>query len=278
MLSNLQRWSQSRTYDRLGDENTIEKSQEVGRITGSRRRTWSDSTIIPWVSTVIFASLSLYLFLTRQRIPSLGSFEYGFKTELAASLPQISTESRWFTGTPKWTDDGVASLSFGPREPRYVGEPSQEIDDAWEDLVERRYFFLTEPEARAAWGEEYVEFWERNEGGYGAGLDVMHLLHCLNFVRKDFHRERYPPRTVDPTLHRYHCIDIIRQSLMCHADLTPIPTRYYKGLGQNYIDSNRPHVCRNWRQIRSWVTERNNGSLEVKPLHPDENGELKHHH
>lgn len=99
----------------------------------------------------------------------------------------------------------------------------------------------------------------------------MHLLHCLNFIRQEFYPERYrdSPHAhahahVDPNLHRDHCIEAIRQSLMCSADLAPIPSRWYETLGQSYIDTNRPHICRNWGLIRSWVNERVNGSLKVK--------------
>jgi hypothetical protein len=99
----------------------------------------------------------------------------------------------------------------------------------------------------------------------------MHLLHCLNFIRQDFNRTRYSNSKhhmhghvkVDPVLHRDHCFEAIRQSLMCHADLAPIPSRYYEALGQNYIDTNRPHVCRNWDKLRTWVTDRVNGTLKV---------------
>jgi hypothetical protein len=124
---------------------------------------------------------------------------------------------------------------------------------------------------------------EHDDGGYIAGLDVMHLLHCLNFLRQEFNPERYHNFEtahghghghghghidVEPVLHRDHCIEAIRQSLKCNADLSPIPGRYYEALGKNYIDTNRPHVCRNWGMIRSWVNERVNGSLEVKPPKP----------
>jgi hypothetical protein len=134
-----------------------------------------------------------------------------------------------------------------------------------------RYFELTEDEARKAWGPDYKQFKEHGDGGYVAGLDVLHLLHCLNFIRQEFTPERYKNTrhahhaNVDPVLHRDHCIDAIRQSLMCHADLTPIPSRWFEGLGQSYIDTNRPHVCRNWSKIRSWATERYNGSTSVPP-------------
>lgn len=101
---------------------------------------------------------------------------------------------------------------------------------------------------------------------------MLHLLHCLNFIRQEFTPGRYKNspahahhKAVDNGLHRDHCVDAIRQSLMCHADLTPIPSRWFEGLGQSYIDTNRPHVCRNWNSIRAWATERFNGTTAVRP-------------
>jgi hypothetical protein len=54
--------------------------------------------------------------------------------------------------------------------------------------------------------------------------------------------------------------------VMCNSDLTPIPSRYYIGIDQNYIDSSeQPHTCRNWPKVRDWVSARFNGSLAVPP-------------
>ena len=67
-------------------------------------------------------------------------------------------------------------------------------------------------------------------GGYT--VPVTTPLHCLNFIWQEFNPERYhnsphahAHANVDPTLHRDHCIEAIRQSLMCDADLAPIPSR-----------------------------------------------------
>lgn len=75
-----------------------------------------------------------------------------------------------------------------------------------------------------------------------------------------------------------HCINHLRQMIMCNADITPIPTRWYGGINQNYIDSNRPHTCRNFGKLRAWVSERYNGSLAVPSQSAPEgvNDELKH--
>lgn len=53
-----------------------------------------------------------------------------------------------------------------------------------------------------------------------------------------------------------HCIDALRQMLQCVVDITPIPTRYYPGIGHNYIDSDREHTCRDFDQMRVWMSHR----------------------
>jgi len=284
MLSPLPGWSKSWNYSSLTrDEPLIEKSreeEEEEEILRPHQTNWRKSNVFLWMSNLLFISLSFYLYLTlrQQRIhapPSLGSWENGFTTEFAPVRSQIAMEHRKFWGAPRWTKEGVGSLLTDPNEPVFVGEATDQLDDNWDDFIGDRYFEITEDEARAAWGPGYHEYYEHNEGGYVAGLDVMHLLHCVNFIRQAFSPDRYQSSPhahkhakIDPTLHRDHCLEAIRQSLKCSADLTPIPSRYYEALGQNYIDSNRPHVCRNWGNIRSWVNERVNGSLEVKVPKP----------
>ena len=52
--------------------------------------------------------------------------------------------------------------------------------------------------------------------------------------------------------------------VQCYGDATPIPTRWYEGIGQNYIDSDRTHTCRSFKKLREWNTERFNGSTAIK--------------
>ena len=48
-----------------------------------------------------------------------------------------------------------------------------------------------------------------------------------------------------------HCLDIIRQAIQCHGDLTPIPTRRFAdGEHDHFIDSNQKHECRNIWTLR----------------------------
>jgi hypothetical protein len=83
--------------------------------------------------------LSFYLYLNlrqqKVRFSSLGSFEKGFTTELAAVRPEIMLEHRMFYGAPRWTKDGIGSLLLDLNERRYIGQASDEIDDNWDDFI-----------------------------------------------------------------------------------------------------------------------------------------------
>ena len=52
-----------------------------------------------------------------------------------------------------------------------------------------------------------------------------------------------------------HCVDQIRESLQCSADLTPIPTRWYPGAG-GFVVTDRVHTCRNFDKVQEWATKR----------------------
>jgi len=291
MASLLPRWIGSSSYNHLSkqEEPFLEKGQDdlrddEGHIIPRERTSWWRSNIFLWITNVLFASMSFYLYLSLRQHKinsSLGSFEEGFTTEFAAVRGQIAIEHKMFWGAPTWSKEGGGRLLLDPNDRVFVGNISDEktadqLDDNWEDWIGDRYFQITEDEAREAWGPGYQQYKEGDDTGYVAGLDVMHLLHCLNFIRQDFNRERYgnskkyhhQHANVDPNLHRDHCFEALRESIACHADLAPIPSRWFQALGQNYIDTNRPHVCRNWDNIRSWVTSRVNGTLRVEVPKP----------
>lgn len=69
--------------------------------------------------------------------------------------------------------------------------------------------------------------------------------------------------------HKAHCVEHLRQLAMCSADLTPVPTQWFQGLGRNYINSSREHTCRDFSLVRQWATDRFNGSTAVKARNRD---------
>ncbi|KAK1774233.1 hypothetical protein QBC45DRAFT_425612 [Copromyces sp. CBS 386.78] len=162
----------------------------------------------------------------------------------------------------------------------YVGNPTlhPEIDWNWDNLTYGRYVLITKEEAIASWPDvdDIEQYRDKQRGGYVAGFDVFHTLHCLNNIRKELNPQFYPPetshhhrRTSSPEtarLHQDHCIEQIRQYIMCSGDMTPIPTKYYPSLGRNYVDSDVKHTCRDIEPLRRWMVDRYEGEGAVKPV------------
>ncbi|GJC96325.1 hypothetical protein CH63R_08367 [Colletotrichum higginsianum IMI 349063] len=212
--------------------------------------------------TLLFAGLSALLTARRPDLNHFGSFDTGYATDLKAAAKHIELEVTTFEGTPGFMDDGteyIPGREDGTQRLKYTGTPSREIDINWYNLHlgEGHFFIVTEDEAREAWGPEYVKYWEPRAGGYVATYD---------HIRKAFHPEAYhDPNPVHGILHRDHCIESLLQLLVCTADLTPIPSMYRLGLGTNYINTDRPHTCRNFPKIVDFVKNRFNGTSRVEP-------------
>lgn len=63
--------------------------------------------------------------------------------------------------------------------------------------------------------------------------------------------------------HLDHCIDSIRQSLMCSADVTPLPYVWWRKYDQLMPASAVTHTCRDFDAIRDWAKERLAGKIDV---------------
>lgn len=240
---------------------------------------------ICWIFSIILTSLITYLSTTQALTKGLGTLVSGYTTELGESV-ESTINSQWtncfqkgdarsairakkqqFYGSLDFKDRR-GFIPLGSPSEKYVGS-TPEVDAAWDELTKDRYFLLTDNEAHEAYGEQIGPYWNVHHGGYIAGLDVLHTLHCLNHLRMSLYRDVYPFDPVDGTTHIAHCVDHLRQLAMCNADLTPVPTQYFEGLGRNYINSSREHTCRDFWTIRDWATERFNGSTAVKPRNRD---------
>jgi hypothetical protein len=75
-------------------------------------------------------------------------------------------------------------------------------------------------------------------------------MHCLYKIREHI----FSPAPLNPNLregsHTLHCIDYIRESLMCNADMTLQGTDNYL----QYIKNNG-HQCRDFAAVQGWVRE-----------------------
>ncbi|KAI5456529.1 hypothetical protein BGZ63DRAFT_395695 [Mariannaea sp. PMI_226] len=143
---------------------------------------------------------------------------------------------------------------------------SKEVDAAWESLgVDYRAGVISyEDGLKSGLDDSFVQRNEKYGGGFIVNVEGMHHLHCLNLLRKSLyfnypyykklgaHAFKNDDRILQ--LHVTHCLDTIRQVLMCNVD-TGV-------LGQVWADPDEPtafpdfntrHMCKNYDDVRKWA-------------------------
>jgi len=104
---------------------------------------------------------------------------------------------------------------------------------------------------------------------YLVGLDVFHQLHCLNYLRKRL-LGRNLTHVQDPLgdKHIPHCLESLRLSLQCSADLSLLPLRWIEGYAEPWPVFDNEHQCRDWSSVLEWAG-RQMPVLDGKLVHPE---------
>ncbi|OJJ42007.1 hypothetical protein ASPZODRAFT_2129235 [Penicilliopsis zonata CBS 506.65] len=164
----------------------------------------------------------------------------------------------------------VFTSGFGSGRTIYQGPPSPERDAAWNEL----YGFGVSriPKSDAAQLVNRTVPIPDDPGYYVVSLNVFHQLHCLNMLRKRiWSKEDFP---ADHELmgmeHIEHCIDALRQSLMCSADITPLPWAWDAVAHQAKEVAETAHTCRDFDRIRQWAIDRRIKYFDRTLFVPDE--------
>ncbi|KAE9376628.1 hypothetical protein N431DRAFT_400882 [Stipitochalara longipes BDJ] len=215
---------------------------------------------LPWLLCAVFATLSgVFAFLLVQQ-PSCKvgkGYINDFLDPATIPLEQVR-----FSGSPQIDLEGHMhhkpwdKNTPWPENVPYFGDPSPEIDENWKKLIGMRYFSISEEEAKSIWPDNYKDYVDQLEGGYTAGLDVFHTLHCVNAVRMELHKDYYNESSRNDLPHIDHCLDAIRQYIQCAGITTLVPTKWREGLRRNYIDSDQVHTCRSFTYLRDFTTSR----------------------
>jgi len=144
--------------------------------------------------------------------------------------------------------------AFGASLPIYDKPPSPEVDAAWDALYEFAYIKVPKSQAAQMTNKTYPVLGD--ETNYMASLDVFHMLHCLNQMRKAMYPEYYPPSPEGiHTSHMRHCISSLRQSLMCSADISTIVWQWSETAQAAKERSDVVHTCRDFDAIRDWAKD-----------------------
>jgi hypothetical protein len=148
----------------------------------------------------------------------------------------------------------------------YRGSPSPELDAVWDDIaVDARSVRMTLDQllrtgekpspAMAIYPGEYG-------GGYMATIGAIHMLHCTNMLRRVSWGDHY--RSSDYSIngspeafrtHLDHCIEMLRQDIMCRGDVTMLTYDWAEGVEDPLPNFNVLHQCRNFEKILNWVDE-----------------------
>lgn len=169
----------------------------------------------------------------------------------------------------------------------YRGPPSPDIDAAWERISTRPKPIRIARDTLARIGKaetpSMVRFREADGGGYMGAVEVMHQLHCLNYLRKATYREYYEvsddafqvkPETVRD--HLDHCVEILRQNLMCTGDVGLITYDWVAGFSAPYPNFNTQHKCRDFERILTWNEEHGLELLSSHVVRFGEEVDLQH--
>ncbi|KAH9828729.1 uncharacterized protein C8Q71DRAFT_792669 [Rhodofomes roseus] len=144
----------------------------------------------------------------------------------------------------------------------FRGSPTPELDAAWDRISGLRPLRLSEDDL-AKIGKEstpsLAKYHEEDGGGYFATIEIAHHMHCLNMLRKATYWDYYAPLDdsyqKDPDFHRVHldhCIELLRQSLMCTADVGLITFNWVGNHRTPWPDFSTQHRCRNFDKIVDW--------------------------
>lgn len=78
-------------------------------------------------------------------------------------------------------------------------------------------------------------------------------------IRQALYPDQYPNMRMNTTYgdwHIRHCVDSIRQSLMCSSDISVIVWQWNSTAKQHFPKGNIAHTCRNFGMIQEWARKR----------------------
>ncbi|KAF7901476.1 hypothetical protein EAF00_003697 [Botryotinia globosa] len=165
-----------------------------------------------------------------------------------------------------------ATMSFNgslPQSNQYRQDAGQEVDAAWNDLG-INYRDIVVPTTLAASSgitTDHVTISEKYGGGYPANVEGLTHLHCLNLLRQglwynyDYYQKKGEGAFENDIpilkLHVSHCLDVLRQQLMCTVDIGVMGKIWVRPEAlEAYQDFNTKHKCRDFDAVRNWAEQR----------------------
>ncbi|KAI9150856.1 Cyclochlorotine biosynthesis protein O [Paramyrothecium foliicola] len=150
----------------------------------------------------------------------------------------------------------------------YLQAPSPEVDAAWDELSleDLEMITISADQARALGRDVKLlsrvpEDWGLGPDRYFAQIQVFHLIHCLDAVRKWIHYDHYhlakfgknpPPEFMN---HKNHCLHMLLENLLCQSSTDIITHNWRETYHVPIADFDPPRQCRNFDALRTWGKE-----------------------
>ncbi|KAJ8064631.1 hypothetical protein OCU04_006957 [Sclerotinia nivalis] len=167
------------------------------------------------------------------------------------SLSEMSFNQEELLVNPQYF--GLAESSI------YAGAPSTDLDNAWQDLLSGINIRVSQAELERT-NQTSVQL--QNSQDRLAWLEAFHQLHCVKFVRQAIYSNHYFPDVSGDErthwlLHADHCVELLRQAVMCHADTSLMTFEWTSENEKPMLKLDGPkHTCVNWDDLRLKVQPR----------------------
>jgi len=154
----------------------------------------------------------------------------------------------------------------------FMGKPRPEQTLAWENITKWRNIAVSKEDLDII-NRTSIEL--ADGSGYMATLEVFHHVHCLDFIRMYIFRDYYDTHENEDLRWKHvdHCIEVLRQSVMCHADISLLTWKWADVQEPPFADFHIKHECRNWDNILEWTKQHQAAEEAIvrpdsEPYHP----------
>ncbi|OHW94716.1 hypothetical protein CSPAE12_06655 [Colletotrichum incanum] len=188
----------------------------------------------------------------------------------------------WNGLVPNGIGQPLRPTYFGPDHPYYMPEDifndfdrSMAMIDKWKSmhngssvLVEKNapHVKRIKPNGDVAEMEPFWPWEPRDDGKEIYAIRGFHQMHCIFVISEEFaYHYNKANETKWTAGHVAHCINTIRDAIMCMADAQPLS--FANGYKVGHATDDQAMMCRDWTALHVWVSDPSRG-VRVKNVAP----------
>ncbi|KAI1205414.1 uncharacterized protein F4807DRAFT_471095 [Annulohypoxylon truncatum] len=214
-------------------------------------RSWTKAILLVTFSLLVYIAVLLTIIVvngTAQPVRKELSLPMRDRFTLPRDLLEFEERQGWYALQHPWNQG-----------------PSDEVDKLWGDMLYALNIRIKKEEVDFL-GLNTTNRVQLNGGDYLGVIGGYHHLHCLNNMRIaihwDYYKDKYgnySRQEVFSREHSDHCIDTIRQALMCNTN-TEVHTAEWQDraheLGDKELSGQSTTTCLKWESLDKWARSR----------------------